>query len=130
MITEADQALRDLDDELAATGETIALRKKYGKFFVECRTLAKFAERQSIDVAALVPGDRQKDQLLIVSPSGIIRANWPGPQQLPLASRSDKHIPQSGVTIISSRGTLTVQQPGPIYIGTTLVRINVLARGL
>jgi hypothetical protein len=125
----AEQEIGDLDASLAKDGQPITLQRL---------TLAGSEQIPfGVDAMAFVRGDQpneltqtvtQKDVTVIMSPTEINRSGWPGATPAP-AGAGDKRIPRKPDRIITKRGQLTVQTAAGIYIGDTLVRINIRARG-
>ena len=71
----------------------------------------------------------QGDSLVILSPSDIDRAQWPG-GQLP-TTVGDQRIPSKNLAdkIIRQGRTAAVQSANPVYVRGQLVRIEVQVRG-
>lgn len=133
-MTEAETAIADLDRELAATGEPIRLeRLTLGPgglqipFGVDCPAYVRGYQPAELSSAII-----QQDVKLVVSPTPIARAGWPGPRVTRAGaspSQDDPRIPRKGDRAITSRGTLTVQAAAGIFVGSELVRIDIQARG-
>lgn len=125
----ADALIADLDAALKDAGEDIRLQRltlgpggTQIPVEVVCRaTVRGYAPHE------LVGGIAQQDVKLILSPSEITRAAWPG--GTPMPNRPDPRVPLKGDRVITGRGTLAVQAASGIFIGSTLVRIEIQARG-
>lgn len=126
-----EQAIADLDDSLSQHGTTIILQRMTpapngAQVFsaVTCKALLRgYAPSDMIGNSGIT----QQDQVVIISPSEINEAQWPGgaPDNAP----GDKRVPRAGDRIRSQRGTMTIQAASGIYMQDTLVRINISARG-
>jgi hypothetical protein len=73
----------------------------------------------------LVGGIIQGDSFVILSPSEIIAANWPGTVTAP----GDKRVPKHGDQLIVQGIARTVQTGTPFYIAGALVRLELQVRG-
>jgi hypothetical protein len=120
----ADEALSELDAALAEAGETVRLLRMTGtgaqsrvQKEVTCRmTLRGYAPNEVVQGSGIT----QQDQRMILSPTQIIAANWPG---------DGRYVPRAGDRIISNRGVLTIQSAAGVYVDDRLVRIEGTARG-
>lgn len=119
-----DEAIAALDDALETAGETVTLRRlaKPPATGIIAEVVCKGLLR-GYAPSDLVPGTGigQQDQKMILSPSAIIAAGWPGGGGSP--------VPQQGDRLRTNRGTLTVQAAAGIYMADTLVRIELQAKG-
>jgi hypothetical protein len=128
---DATAAIADLDAALAAVGETIRLVRLIGNprtgqssTEVACRAMIRGYAPSDL---ANNSGITQQDQQIIVSPTAIRAADWPGPggQRGP----GDPLVPRQGDRVLSNRGVLTIQAATGLYLDDTLVRIEIQARG-
>lgn len=129
-MTEAEQAVADLDATLAADGEDIKLQRITGTtnqatFSVNCRAFIR-----GYTPNELVGGIIQGDSRVIISPTEIIRKQWPGPQVVTSpAPTSDKRVPRKNDKAIIAGKVRNVEAASPIYMGGELVRIEIQVRG-
>ncbi len=122
-------AIADLDRELAERGEPVRLQRLNGAaripVTVEC--LAFVTPRAQPE--ALVDGVLQRDYDVVLSPTAITAAGWPG--AAPRFRDQDPRVPIKGDRILTARGPLTVQVAFGRAMGVprTLVRIDAIAGG-
>lgn len=132
-MTEAEAAIRDLDSALAEAGENIRLQRltlgpngAQIPFEVTCR-----ASVRQYQPSELAGGIIQGDSLVILSPTEIIKAQWPG--GTPQSSDADKRVPRGGAgqgdkVIIQGRAR-NIEAAAPYYLAGELVRIELQCRG-
>lgn len=131
-MTEAEAAIADLDAALAEVGEDVPLqRMTLGPnglqipFEAKCRAVVRGYTPQELIAGS---GIQQGDSLVILSPTDIEKAQWPGAQvgtpvgdvRVPLPSRDKIVIQGKQRAIIAAV---------PFYTGGELVRIELQARG-
>lgn len=128
----SDRELSDLNMSLAADGEWIIIRRLFGTqlipLSVDCRAFVR-----PISSEELSAGINQKSSNIILSPSEIIAAGWPGPWT-PTASEPtnpgiDRRVPRIGDKAIVKGRPLNVELPKPIYVDDELVRIELRVLG-
>jgi hypothetical protein len=132
-MTSAAFEIAELDKSLAEDGEDIILRRVVGSspatqqfIDVTCRAFVRGYAAEDL-IAAIT----QRQRRVILSPTQINRAQWPGGQALsvvndpriPSKNRGDKCI------ILSDRSNCAVEEGGGIYLGTTLIRIEMRVLG-
>jgi hypothetical protein len=125
----ASEAIADLDAALAENGEDIILRRVVGtanQVFIDvpCRAFARgYAPQQ------LVGGITQTDLFVILSPTQIDRAQWPGGQ--PPSVNTDPRVPNKNRGDRAKvRGVWRmVEAAQGICIGPALVRIEMRVVG-
>lgn len=78
----------------------------------------------------LVGGITQTDSLVVISPTDLIRAQWPG-GQTPVSGLfvSDPFLPVKGDYVILQGRLRIIEVVGPIYVGPELVRIEMRVIG-
>jgi hypothetical protein len=120
----ADEALSELDAALAEAGETVRLLRMTGTGAqsrvlkeVSCRMVLRGYQPNEVVQGS---GITQQDQRMILSPTEIVAANWPG---------DGRYVPRAGDRLVSNRGVLTIQSAAGIYVDDRLVRIEGTARG-
>ena len=94
-MTDAEQAIADLNAALVADGEWIELWRETGTqkipFKVRCRAFVRGYAAQE-----LVGGIAQTDSKIMMSPTEIIRARWPGPNSSATPTEQDRRVPRKG----------------------------------
>ena len=127
-VTEAEQAIADLDAALAADGEWIELWRETGTqkipFKVKCRAFVRGYTAQE-----LVGGISQTDSKLILSPTEITRSGWPGPNSSATSTNQDRRVPRKGDAVVIAGRKRAVEAAGGIYLGGELVRIEMRVLG-
>ena len=127
-VTEAEQAIADLDAALAADGEWIELQRLTGTalipFKVTCRAFVRGYTAQE-----LIGGISQTDSKLILSPTEITRSGWPGPNSSATSTNQDRRMPRKGDAVIISGRKRAVETAGGIYLASELVRIEMRVLG-
>ena len=128
-MTEAEQAIADLDAALAADGERIELWRETGTttkipFKVKCRAFVRGYSAQE-----LVGGISQTDSKVILSPTEITRSGWPGPNSSATSTNQDRRMPRKGDAVIISGRKRAVETAGGIYLASELVRIEMRVLG-
>ena len=127
-MTDAEQAIADLNAALAADGEWIELWRETGTqkipFKVRCRAFVRGYAAQE-----LVGGISQTDSKLILSPTEIIRAGWPGPNSSATPTNQDRRMPRKGDAVVIAGRKRAVEAAGGIYLIGALVRIEMRVLG-
>ena len=127
-VTEAEQAIADLDAALASDGEWVELQRQTGTpqipFKVTCRAFVRGYTAQE-----LVGGISQTDSKLILSPTEITRAGWPGPNSSATSTNQDRRVPRKGDAVVIAGRKRAVEAAGGIYLGGELVRIEMRVLG-
>lgn len=126
-MTEAEQDIADLDAALAADGETIELQRLLGTQLipvkVTCRAFVRgYAPNE------LIGGITQQDSKVIISPTEITRAGWPGPQTPPFTNQ-DRRVPKKNDRAIIAGKPRSVEASVGFYVGGILVRIEMRVLG-
>jgi hypothetical protein len=109
-----------LDRALKRSGQPVILRK-IPSTDVSCLALVRGYTPQQ-----LVGGILLQDSLVIISPTPINAASWPGPQ----VGTIDVRIPAKGRgdIVVVAGVNRAVQTSVGIYVGSTLVRIEIQVR--
>ncbi|MFD1623890.1 hypothetical protein [Azospirillum griseum] len=116
-----------LDRALAVAGEPVLLRRFYGvnprtSVDVECMAFVRGYKPQE-----LIGSITQTDIFVILSPTEIERAKWPGGSGL--SGTPDPRVPRKGDSLVV-RGTMrNVEAVGPVYARGELVRIEMNVKG-
>ena len=123
----SEMEVRELDVALAADGQDITLRRFIGttnrtNIDVQCRAFVRLYTPQQ-----LTPNTIQGDTKVILSPTEIIAAQWPGAGQTPTAA--DARVPRKGDQVIVAGTPRNVEAGYPIYLDDQLVRLELQVRG-
>lgn len=117
----------DLDALLAEHGEDVTLRRLVGTNQVpidcDCRAFVR-----RYDPSQLAGTIMQGDAMVIISPTDIDEAQWPGGQPTPVAL-TDPRVPKIADQVIIQGRARSVVGTAPIFVGSELVRINLQVRG-
>lgn len=124
--------LARLNRDLKRKGERITLRRYAGtniQIFTEVE-LRAFVRGYTPQELAAGSGIQAVDSFVILSPTALFAAQWPGGQQ-PLAPpfNPDPHLPKKGDRAIIQGRMRTVEVASPIYDGDELVRIEMRVLG-
>ncbi len=121
-------AIAALDRQLAAHGEDVELWHETGTqkipFKVRCRAFVRGYTAQE-----LVGGISQTDSKLVLSPTEIICAGWPGPNTSATPTNQDRRVPREGDYVVIAGRKRTIESAGGIYLGGELVRIEMRVLG-
>lgn len=113
-----------LDAGLAANGESVRLMRMATPpatgILMEVACMAVMRGYAPSEVAA-GSGITQQDQVMIVSPSSLVAAGWPGAGLSP--------VPRKGDRVVTATGVMAVQAASGISVGGELVRIEAQVRG-
>lgn len=127
--------LAQLDRRLAQRGETIYLRRTVGttnQSYVQCELPAIV---RALTVEQLVGAISQQNYFLIVSPTHIIRAQWPGGKTPSAAlsggiiAPSDPRIPITSDFVYLRGGQKAVTRVAPVFDRGECVRIELTVLG-
>lgn len=118
-----------LDNALARAGEDIILRRIYGQ---APRTnnvdVTVRAAVRAFQPNELLGGIMQTDNKIIISPTDIAKAGWPG-GELPSATVADPKLPRITDRVIVQGRVRTILVVQPIYVEDDLVRIEMRVLG-
>lgn len=119
-------ALASLDRQLASHGEDVVLQRVTGSnnqvtFSVTVRAMVR-----AISAEELAAGIAQTDSVVILSPTQIAAAQWPGPSAPPVG---DARLPRKGDRVVVQGRLRNVDLVKPIYLGSALVRIELRVLG-
>jgi hypothetical protein len=128
MPTVAQIEIVELDRSLAVDGEDFVLRRVIGaghqaNVDVLCRGFVRGYAPEEL-TETIIQGDAK----VILSPSQIIRAQWPGGESVAGAGL-DRRVPRRGDKAIIQGKARNIEAAMPIYIADELVRIELQTRG-
>lgn len=126
MSATSEMEVRELNSALAADGQDITLRRFSGtttrtNIDVQVRAFVRHYEAKE-----LTPATVQGDTKIIMSPTEIIAAGWPGAEP---PGAADARVPRRGDQVLVVGTPRQVQNAYPIYIDNDLVRIELQVRG-
>ncbi len=118
-----------LDRHLARAGADIVLRRVVGQApnLVNIDVTVRAAVR-SYQPTELVDGISQTDSFVIISPTHIAAAQWPG-GELPSATVADPSLPRRLDRVIIAGRVRNVEVVDPLYVEGELVRIEMRVLG-
>jgi hypothetical protein len=116
-----------LDRALARTGEPVMLRRITGTTNQSWVDVEVMALVRGYRPEQLVGGIVQTDSLVILSPTSIFGAQWPG--GVVPGSTVDARLPKKGDKAIIRGAARNVETVGPIYSRGELVRIEMRVLG-
>lgn len=131
-MSDAAREIAELDSALAADGEDIVLRRVHGTSLasqtfqdVTCRAFVRGYTAQE-----LVAGFTQQDSKVILSPTQIDAASWPGDAN-DSPPTIDQRIPRKnrGDLCFIANKKRSVEAGVGIYMGSTLIRIELRVVG-
>lgn len=129
--TSPESLIADLDEALLDAGEDIVLQHltlgpggTQIPFSVTCRAVVRGYTPEELIAGS---GITQEDRKVILSPTEITAADWPGP--MPVRPNVDKRIPSGGDRVMRHGQAMAVQAAEGIYVQGQLVRIEARARG-
>lgn len=119
-----------LDRSLAIAGEPATLRRTVGSANQADFDVAVTAHVRGYKGDELTGAIEQHDLKVIISPTEIIAAGWPGPSSVHASEAGiDKRVPKRGDTVIIAGRTYNVESAAPMRMAGTLVRIELQVRG-
>jgi hypothetical protein len=119
-------AIATLDRHLQLKGEDVLLRRTVGANTADVTCRAKvsgYSPQEIVSGTGLMQGDSQ----VILSPTQIIAAGWPGGAANQVVG--DSRIPKTGDFVIISGRRRTVKAVVPVYMANVLVRIVMTVGG-
>lgn len=118
-----------LDRSLARSGQTVILQRTIGTTNQARITATMKAHVRGYQPQDLLQGITQGDRKVIISPTDIIKSQWPGGQAGVLSG--DQRVPRKGDAIIVAGRECAIQNAAPIYLDGTsdLIRIDIQVRG-
>jgi hypothetical protein len=122
--------IADLDEALSAAGQTIVLRRLYGQApnVVNVDSPPIRANVRSPDNEELAAGYAQTDSVIILSPTDLASAQWPG-GELPSTSVANPSLPRKNDKAIFDGRVRNVELMKPFVVASTLVRLELRVLG-
>lgn len=130
-MTHAQQEVIELDKSLVVDGEDIVLRRIVGSVNqtnvdVVCRAFVRRYQAKELIPGSIIQGDSH----IIMSPTQIIAAQWPGGEPVVASDAAlDRRVPRKGDKVIVQGKPRNIETAEPIYIDTDLVRLELSVRG-
>lgn len=115
----------ELDRSLADVGEDLVIRRVTGTTSQTNTDLAVRGSVRGYQPQELTTNIIQGDTKVILSPTQINAAGWPGVSGGVL----DHRVPRRGDKAIVQGKTLNIEAAAPIYVDNTLVRLELQVRG-
>ena len=122
-MTDAEQAIADLDDELAKTGQWIEFQRLTGTALIPFTARVRASVRP-ITAKEIIGNLKQDASKVIISPSEISRSGWPGPNSSATPTAQDRQVPRAGDKAVIAGKTRNIEVAKPIYYDDALVRIE------
>lgn len=124
--------VRALDEALRDAGEWIILRRGVGTgstaVYIDVRCRASV--RRDAAAIEIVGTLAQGEDAVIISPTEITAAQWPGGQSVsPAVHQADPRVPLVNDTLIIQGRVRKVKQVKPVLVDGELVRIEMVAAG-
>lgn len=118
-----------LDAALKTAGADIILRRVVGMApnSINIDVTVRAAVR-SYQAAELVGDIKQTDSKVIISPTQIAQAQWPG-GELPSSSVADPSLPRKGDRMVIAGRVRNIEVVDPFYVDDELVRIEMRVLG-
>jgi hypothetical protein len=120
-----------LDDALSEAGEAVILRRIVGtgSAAVNIDVTVRAAVRK-LSADELVGTLSQTDDMVVISPTQILTAQWPGGTPVSAAiHQEDPRIPKIGDKLIIKGKVRDVILSKPIFVGDEWVRCELVAKG-
>lgn len=127
MSGESDREIADLDAALAADGQWCVLRRKTGAQNQVINSVEVRAFVRSPRAEQLVGGITQSASFVVISPSEIAAAQWPGGQ--PPSAAAHPEIPRNGDWIVIAGKERKIDAVNPIFVDDVWVRANLTVLG-
>ena len=122
--------LADLDDGLAEYGQNVTLRRTAAQAADNANhDVVVRARVDTIDIVQLASGVFEQTVHVIISPTQIIAAGWPGDGSEPSATIEDPTQPMNGDVLLINGRSFVVGMVDPKVVGDVLVRIEMRAVG-
>lgn len=121
-----DQAIASLDRALANKGEDVILRRGLGTQQVPVDATVRAFVR-GLRPEEIVGSLTQTASKVILSPTDIERAQWPGAQAGTVVG--DPRVPRKGDKVVIQGRARAVEFADPVYVNGALVRVNLFVLG-
>lgn len=123
--------VHELDKSLAVDGEDFILRRIIGttnqvNVDCPCRGFVRRYQPHELIPGVIAQGDSQ----VIMSPTQIIVAQWPGGQAIGASDAAlDHRVPRKNDKAVIQGKVRNIETAEPIYLANELVRIELTVRG-
>lgn len=125
----ADQAIAMLNGQLALHGEDTVLRRIYGQAGnIAVVDVGVRARVNAFSETELVGGIAETDSKVVMSPSEIAAAQWPG-GELPSLTVPNPSLPRRNDKLVVNGRARNIEFVNPVSIGAALVRIELRISG-
>lgn len=128
----SDRDIADLDATLALDGEWVELRRLFGTQLIPVSVKSRAFVR-NVNNQELIAGIAQENSNVILSPTEIIDAGWPGPwtpsQAEQVEPDTDRRVPRKGDKCLIKGKPRNIEVSKPIYVDDELVRIELRVLG-
>jgi len=130
MVFSPQREVHELDKSLVVDGEDVVLRRIVGTVHqvmvdVVCRAFVRRYQAQELTDMII-----QGDSHVIISPTQIIDAQWPGGQPIHASDATlDHRVPRKNDKLVVQGKVRNIETAEPIYIANELVRIEMTVRG-
>ncbi|MGV2188763.1 hypothetical protein ACQZ4Q_08105 [Agrobacterium vitis] len=120
-----------LDDAVRRAGENVVLRRtvKRGGADVVVEVTCRAAVR-AVSADQIIGTITQKDLNVILSPTQILSADWPGQNDsITSGNAVDQHLPKETDKMVVQGKERQVRSAKPIYVGGVWVRMDMVVAG-
>lgn len=128
MSATSDFEIRELDKSLAVDGEDVELQRLIGTQLIPIKVTCRAFVRgyAAVDLIASIT---QRQRKIIMSPTQIIQAGWPGPNSSATLTNQDRRVPSSNDKAVVVGKACAVQEAGGTYVDGQLIRIEMRVIG-
>lgn len=127
-MSDASEALADLDALLLADGQDVIIRRPANGaealVDVTCRALVR-----GVSAEELIAGIKQDSSTVIISSTQLTAASFPGSNTGNIPATQDQTVPTTNDKCVINGRVRSIDAVMPIYIDGTLVRIDMRVRG-
>lgn len=128
----ADREIADLNSFLEMDGEDVEIRRLYGTQLIPVKVTCRAFVRP-LTSEELQAGIDQKTSNVILSPSEITAAGWPGPWTSspaePVQPATDRRLPRKNDKCVIQGAVRNIELAKPILVDNELVRIELRVLG-
>jgi hypothetical protein len=117
-----------LDRQLAAHGEDVELQRLTGTQLIPFKATCRAFVR-GYSATELIGGITQSDSRVILSPTDIDAAGWPGPEVPAGSTTTDIRVPRKNDKAVIAGKTRNIEAAVGLYMAGVLVRIEMRVTG-